>query len=163
MSKRAFGSQLAVTATALGAFVLAEGVLCALRDVWGVTAWCLGLWAAPAAIAAVSSAWLLAALCDDGALVHALADLWRRPPARHASLVAAAVLSLVAGWVFWGTQAFARYHNRELSAALLAGSTAALAVVLGLVAFVIGREPRRGRAAAALLASAAVWSWILWA
>ena len=162
MTKRAFGSQLAVTAVALGAFALAEGIVCAARSGLGAAVACLGLWAAPLALAAVISAWLLAALCDDGAAVHALGDVWRRRSARDAGLAASTVVALLAAWVFWGSRAVSAFHNRELAAGLLASSTAALAVVLGLVAFVVGGGKSRGLLWGALLVHAVVGAWMVW-
>lgn len=111
-----------------------------------------------AAIAAL----LLAALCDDGSLLLLIAHLWRKRGARDISLVGAAGVSVLAASVFWGVQAIARYHNRELAAALLATTTAVLVVLLGAVGFVVGRVPRRWLPWGAAAVTIVVWSWILW-
>jgi arylsulfatase A-like enzyme len=162
VTKRAFASQLAVTTASLGAFGLAEAVVCGVRGGLADVVACLGLWAFPLALSALLSAWLLAALCDDGALLLWLAELWTKPPARAALILAGAGASLLGAAVFWGAQAIARYHNRELAAALLASAAVALSALLGLIGFVLWRRPPRGLLAGALLVGVTVWSWMLW-
>lgn len=162
MTKRAFASQLAVTAASLGAFGLAEAVLCGLRGGVGDVVACVGLWAAPLAMLAALAAWLLAALLEEQAAQDGLAEHWANPTRRAALLLGSGAASLLALWVFYGTQATARYHNRELAAALLATATVGVGTLLGLVAFVIGRTARRWQLVAGLLLSFASWAWMIW-
>lgn len=162
MTKGAFESQLAVTTASLGAFGAAEAIVCGVRGGLADGLACLGLWAAPLALAALLGAWLLAAMCAEGTLLFGLAELWAKPPARAALLLAVAGVSLLGAAVFWGAQAIARYHNRELAAALLGATVAALCALLGLVGFVLWRRSPRGQLAAAVLIGVVVWGWVLW-
>ncbi|HYP89387.1 MAG TPA: hypothetical protein VEQ59_14570, partial [Polyangiaceae bacterium] len=124
MTKRAFGSQLAVTAAAVVLGVAAEALVVALRadDVGSALAWAgwsLGLWAVPAALFAMLAASLLAAVCGEEALSWALVDAWNRAPQRDGLLVGLAAASLLGGWIFVSARACAGFHNLELAAALV--------------------------------------------
>lgn len=131
MTPRAFGSQLAVSAASLVAGALAEAILCGARGAPLDAVRSLGLWALPVTGAALVIAWLLAALCDDATLSWRISDVWSRRPARDAALLASLAASLLGGWVFVAMRATAPLHNRELASALLALTTALLALMLG--------------------------------
>ena len=171
MTKRAFGSQLAVSAAAAVAGVLAEAVVVALRadSAWAAlvsAGWAVQLWTLPAAFMALAAASLLSALCGEDALSWVLADLWTKPAARDASLVGLAGASLFGAWVFSCARASAGFHNLELAAALVSLSAVGGALVLGLLGYLSWRALRRRRSARALLAgslliTAFVWSSML--
>ncbi len=154
MTKRAFGSQLAVAAPAVAAFVLAEAIASRSRPVGdsrGGAAlgllWTLGLWALPAALAALLLAWALAALCDEETIAEALRAHWAEPARRDALLVGLLVGSGLLVWVYAVARAGARFHNLELASALTALSALGGAVLLSIAGLEGFRALRRRRAA----------------
>jgi arylsulfatase A-like enzyme len=170
VTTRAFSGQLAVTAPAALAGVLAEAMACAVRqasiaDAAACVLWTLGLWAVPAALSALLLAWLLASACDDQACWWKVGELWQRPPSRDALLLGLVGSSLLGAVVFVGARQVTRFHNQELAAALLAVSTLGAGLSLGQVCFASWRAlRRRGRPrtlrAGSLALSIGVWLWI---
>jgi arylsulfatase A-like enzyme len=165
VTRRVFGSQLAVAAVSVGAGVLAEGSAAASRAAGGawsdaaLTAlWTLGLWALPAALAALGLAWALAALCDEEALVEMLHLQWSLPARRDALLAGMFAAPLWLSWVFVVARGSARFHNVELAAALTAVAAFVAAGLLGLLAVrgfgVLRRTREAGKSLRALPALA---------
>lgn len=158
--------------TALAGAALAEAVVCGLRaatlaQTSSSFAWSLGLWALPAAGAAALSAWLLAALCDEGSFADLLADLWTAPRSRDGLGLGLLGVSLLGALVFGAARATASLHNRELAAGLLALSTSVLSAGLGVTGYLAwralaGRALRSSVAVAALALSFGAWLWIVW-
>ncbi len=159
MTRRAFGSQLAVAALSVAAAALAEALASASRvfassplDAARCALWTLGLWAVPGALVAVALAWLLAAACDEEALGEALRQQWSVPVRRDAMLVGMFAAPVLLGWTFVLARASARFHNTELAAALQALAVAVGVLVLGILGGVSARALGRWRAAGRRLA-----------
>jgi arylsulfatase A-like enzyme len=159
LTRRAFGSQLAVTALSVLAGALAEAAVSAGRagaaqGSLGAALWCgvwtLGLWALPAALLALALAWLLAVVCDEESLGEALRLAWAEPSRRDALLVGMFAAPLLLGLVFFEARAVARFHNVELGAALVALLVLASLLLVGVVGFAgfraLGRRRAAGRA-----------------
>jgi arylsulfatase A-like enzyme len=142
VAQRAFSSQLAVSEVSLTAFALAEAVACGVRGAPRDAIWCLGLWALPLTAVALAAAWLLAALCDEGAVLEELARGWSQRSLRDAALLGVAGASILGACVFGAERATTSFHNRELVAAGLALTTAACALLLGLLGFVAWQRLR---------------------
>ena len=168
MTRRIFGSQLAVAATSVIAGVLAEAGATGSRaagGAWGeaalVALWTVGLWALPAALAAFGLAWVLAALCDEEALVEMLHLQWSLPARRDGLLVLMFAAPLWLGSVFVVARGNARFHNVELAAALTAVAALVAAGLLGLIAAkafgVLRRRREAGATLRALPAVAVAW------
>jgi len=158
VTRRVFGSQLAVAAASVTAGVLAEAVAAASRAAHGpgseaalIALWTLGLWALPGALAALGLAWALAALCDEEGLVEMLHLQWSRPARRDALLTALFAAPLWLSGVFVVARASARFHNAELAAALTAVVAFVAAGLLGLIAAQCLGVLRRKREAGATL------------
>jgi choline-sulfatase len=159
VTRRAFGSQLAVAALSVAAAALAEALASASRvlassrlDAVCCALWTLGLWAVPGALLALTLAWLLAAGCDEESLSEALRQQWSVPVRRDAMLVGMFAAPLLLAWVFVLASASVRFHNTELSAALLAVAVLGGALVLGILGGVSLRALGRWRAAGRRLA-----------
>jgi choline-sulfatase len=140
VTRRLLG-QLAVAAVAVTAATFAEAGASASRAAgaaWSESAlmalWTLGLWALPAALAALGLAWVLAALCDEAALVEMLHRQWSLPARRDALLVLMFAAPLWLGWVFVVARSSARFHNVELASALTAVAALLAAGLLALIA-----------------------------
>lgn len=160
MTSRAFASQLALAALTVTAGVLAEAVASGSRlasGSLGAAAWCalwtLGLWAVPAALATLALVCALAAICDEDSLFETLRLQWAEPARRDAWLAASFAAPALLGWVFLVARESARFHNRELAAALTAVLTLAGALLLGLVGVLAFRALRDRRAAGRKLAA----------
>jgi len=154
VTKRAFGSQLAVAAVAVAAGVLAEAVAngsrltdSSLGSAALAALWTLGLWALPGALATLALAWALAALCDEESLAETLRTMWGLPARRDALLVATFAGPTLLGWVFVVARESARFHNRELAAALTATAALGGVALLGVAGLQGYRALRRWRAA----------------
>lgn len=118
MTRRAIVSQLAVSGFAILGGVVAEA-LAGHGNLLGAVP-VLGLWAWPAALAAVVLAWLLAALCGEESAFWTARDAVAEPATRDAVLVGWGALTLHAACVFVGVKASFAFHNVELAAALVA-------------------------------------------
>jgi arylsulfatase A-like enzyme len=158
VTRRIFGSQLAVAAASVIAGVLAEASATGSRaagGAWGEAAlialWTVGLWALPAALAALGLAWVLAALCDEEALVEMLHLQWSLPARRDGLLVLMFAAPLWLGSVFVVARGSARFHNVELAAALTAVAALVAAGLLALIAAKAFGVLRRQREAGAIL------------
>lgn len=178
MTSRALGSQLALAALTVLAGVLAEAVASGSRLAAGspgAAAWCalwtLGLWALPAALLTLLLASALAVVCDEDSLLETLQQAWAQPARRDALLLSMFGAPALLAWVFLLAREGARFHNRELSAALTAllvmGGVAALGVGASLGMRALGRWRQAGRKLSALpyLASAfklLVLLWLAW-
>lgn len=156
MTRRAFGSQLAVAAVAVAAGVLAEGLVTASRalatssqEAALAPLWTLGLWALPSALLALVAAWLLALSCDEGSVIDALRFAWANERRRDQLLVAMFCSPLLFGWIFVCARAAMRFHNLELAALLVAGAVSLGGGVLVLVGLAAYRGLRRRREAGA--------------
>lgn len=157
MTRRAFGSQLAVAAVAVAAGALAEAFATAGRvlatsaqDAVLVPWWTLGLWALPGTLLALAAAWLLALSCDEGAVIDALRFAWANEARRDQLLVAMFGSPLLFAWIFVSARAAMRFHNLELAALLVATSVAlggGVLVLLGLAAYRALRRRRETGAA----------------
>ncbi len=159
MTRRAFGSQLAVAALAVAAAALAEALANASRvfatsprDAAWCALWTLGLWALPGALAALALAWLLAVACDEESLAEMLRQQWLAPARRDRMLVGMFAAPALLAWVFALGRASVRFHNTELAAALLAVAVLGGVLVLGILGGVSLRELGRQRAAGRRLA-----------
>ncbi len=160
MTSRAFASQLALSALTVSAGVLAEAVASASRlasGSLGAAAWCalwtLGLWAVPAALMTLLLAGALAATCDEDSLFETLRLEWTEPVRRDAWLAAAFAAPALLGWVFVVARESARFHNRELAAALTSVLVLSGVLLLGLGARLGFRALRRRREAGQQLAA----------
>jgi len=158
VTRRVFGSQLAVAAVSVTAGVLAEASATGGRAASGawseatLTAlWTVGLWALPAALAALVLAWALAALCDEEALVDMLHLQWSLPARRDALLAGMFAAPVWLSWVFVVARTSARFHNAELAAALTALAAFVAAGLVGLIAVKGVGVLRRKREAGARL------------
>jgi arylsulfatase A-like enzyme len=154
VTKRAFGSQLAVAALALAAGVLAEAFAqgsrlagSSLQRAALAVLWTLGLWALPAALATLAFAGGLAALCDEDSLSETLRAQWSLPARRDALLVGMFAGPALLGWVFVVAREGARFHNVELASALVALATLGGLLLLGLLGLQGYRALQRWRAA----------------
>ena len=160
MTSRAFASQLALAAVTVMAGVLAEAVASASRLAaasLGAAIWCAvwtaGLWAIPAALMTLLLACALAVLCDEDSFFEALRLQGAEAGRRDFWLVASFAAPALLGWVFVVARESARFHNRELAAALTA-----LLVLGGVLALALGaavglRALRRRREAERKLAA----------
>jgi arylsulfatase A-like enzyme len=167
VTSRAFTLHLAVVAVAAAAGVLAESLVCGVRS-WqtapleaGIAvAACLGLWALPAAAGACALAWLLAALCDEEAWSDVLGQRWARE--RDATSAALLGVALFAGSVFAVVRACSKFHNVELSAALVTLLVLGSGGVCAVLSRKLGRwaERRRQLGRAFPLAALAGLAWL---
>jgi arylsulfatase A-like enzyme len=165
VTKRAFGSHLAVAASSVAAGVVAEALASggrllrtSLIDAVLAALWTLGLWALPATLAALGLAWLLAVACNEEGLLESLRLQWAQPPRRDALLVGMFAGPALLGWIFLVARAGAGFHNAELAAVLTAALSVAGAGVLALVGLegfrVLRRRGQAGRSWRALPALA---------
>jgi choline-sulfatase len=176
VTRRAFGSQLAVVALALAVGGLAEAFATAghaLSRSVGEAAlagvYAFGLWALPAAVVAAALAWPFAAFLDEASPLDALREGLQRPERRDAFLLGVLAGPLLFGGVFAASRAAGRFHNLELAAALVAASALVLVIALGGLALLAYRALRRrgdARApravvAAAFLVPLGVSCWVL--
>jgi arylsulfatase A-like enzyme len=156
VTRRGFGSQLAVVAPSVFTGVLAEAIASASRprgapvgEAALCALWTVGLWALPAALAALALAWLLAALCDEESLFETLRQQWSMPAGRDAMQVGMFAAPLLLAWVFVSARASARFHNLELAGALVAVAALSGCVVLGILGVAsfraLGRRRETGR------------------
>ncbi len=159
MTRRAFGSQLAVATVSVAVAALAEAIAngsrafaSSPRDAALCALWTLGLWALPGALAALALAWLLAASCDEESLGEMLRQQWAVPARRDAVLVGMFAAPALFGWVFGLGRASVRFHNSELAAALLGLAVLAAVLLLGILGGVSFRALGRLRAAGRRLA-----------
>jgi arylsulfatase A-like enzyme len=170
VTRRAFASQLAVSAATLAAAGLAEALACGAREgslgaAAACTLWALGLWALPLAFMALVLAWVLASLCDEEALWWRVSDLSKQPGLRDAVPLAVAGLSLLGAWVFLCARLCSSFRDLELARALLALATLAGVVGLTVIGFLSWRALRRRASGMALSVGCfaicvAVWLWI---
>jgi choline-sulfatase len=164
VTRRAFGSQLAIAALALAVGGLAEAFATASHarsrsfgDAALAGVYACGLWALPAALVAAALAWGLAALVDEASPLETLREGLRRPERRDRLLLGALAAPLLFGWVFVSARAAGRFHNVELAAALVAAAALGGVVVLGGLGLLAHRALRRrgdARAPRAVVAAA---------
>lgn len=152
MTKRAFGSQLAVAAPTVAAGVLAEAVASSgLSGSLGAAGlavlWVLGLWALPAALATFALAWALATLCGEDSVAETLRAQWALPLRRDTLLVGMLAWPAWLGWVVFAAREGARFHNVELASALVALLALGGLLLLGVLGLAGFRALRRWRAA----------------
>ena len=163
MTRRAFGSQLAVSALSVTAAALAEAAASAahasaLRASLGDSLWCatwtLGLWAWPVLLSALALGWLTTVLCDEESLGEALRLAWAQPARRDALVVGMFAGPGLLGLVFAVARAAGGFHNVELAAALVAVVTLAFVLVVGVAGLAglraLGRRRQAGRGLGAL-------------
>ncbi|HEX2872295.1 MAG TPA: sulfatase-like hydrolase/transferase [Polyangiaceae bacterium] len=169
MTSRAVASQLALAALTVSVGVLAEAVASASRlasGSLGAAAWCalwtLGLWAVPAALMTLLLAGALAIACDEDSLFETLRLEWSEPARRDAWLAAAFAAPALLGWVFVVARESARFHNRELAAALTAVTVLGGVLALALGAVFGFRALRRRREAGRKLAALPYLAWGFW-
>ena len=160
MTRRAFGSQLAVAAFSVATSALGEGVVSgigagrgSLGDALVCGLWTLGLWALPAALLALGLAWVLAVLCDEETLGEALRLAWAKPRVRDALLSGMFAGPLLLGLVFLLVRASVRFHNVELGAALVAVLVLGSVVLVGVAVLAGFRGLRQRREAGRKLAA----------